>query len=316
MVEFLTTPTGLLIIFGLMFAALGGGVWAYFSSGEQERTASDRLRDMGAGASSDLVGSSAPRDETMDKIAARLSSLAAPVDADEKIKLRMRMIQAGYTNRNALEMMNATRVICAVVFPVILVPTVVSAVFGTSLIRLGMGVIMMGGIGYLLPSIIVDSQISSRQKKLMNSFPDALDLLVSSVEAGLGLDAAFRRIADEIETAAPELAHEFQQVNREISAGLTRLEALHHLSDRTGLEEVQSLVNMLTQAERFGTSIARSLRVHSSIVRQKRMSRAEEEAAKVSPKLTVVMILFLMPCLMIVLLGPAAISIKKNLIDK
>ena len=313
MAEFLTTPTGFLMMFILIFTALGGGVWAYFTSGDPERSASDRLRDMSAGPGEDT---GPRRNEAVDKITARLSALASPDDAEEQGKLRLKMVQAGYTNKNALEVMNATRVIMALGLPIVLVPTVWSAAFGSTFVRLAAGVIVLGAIGYIIPSVIVDGRVSGRQKKLMNSFPDALDLLVSSVEAGLGLDAAFRRIAEEIETAAPELAHEFQVVNHEISAGLTRLDALHHLADRTGLEEVQALVNMLTQAERFGTSIARSLRVHSSIVRQKRMARAEEEAAKVSPKLTVVMILFLMPCLMIVLLGPAAISIKHNLIDK
>ena len=122
-------------------------------------------------------------------------------------------------------------------------------------------------------------------------------------------------MADELEFAAPELAAEFRLVNNETGAGVPRVEALRHLYDRTGLESIKSLVNMLVQAERFGTSIARSLRVHANITREKRMARAEEEAAKVSPKLTVVMILFLMPSLFIVIMGPAAVNIKRNFID-
>ena len=139
-----------------------------------------------------------------------------------------------------------------------------------------------------------------------------MDFLVSTVEAGLGLDAAFRRVADELESTSPELAREFKMINHEVSAGVARTDALKHLAERTGLEEIHSLVNMLTQAERFGTSIAHSLRIFSDITRQKRMARAEEEAAKISPKLTVVMILFLMPTLMVILLGPAGINIKNN----
>lgn len=311
MVEFMTTPTGMLILFALLFVALGGGVWAYFQSQPEEKSTSARLREV-AGAEAPKITSA--RDESVDKITARLASLAAPTDDDEKAKLRLQLIQAGYANRNALEVLSSTRVILAVVLPVVLVPTAWVAIFGSGLLYMGGGVILFGVIGYIVPGVIVDSQVKARQKLLMNSFSDALDLLVSSVEAGLGMDAAFRRIADEIEPAAPELAKEFQMVNTEISAGIPRLDALRHLSDRTGLEEVAALVNMLTQADRFGTSIAKSLRVHSSLTRQKRMSRAEEEAAKVSPKLTVVMILFLMPCLMIVLLGPAAVNIKNNLL--
>jgi tight adherence protein C len=171
-------------------------------------------------------------------------------------------------------------------------------------------------MGYMLPQIYVSSRISARQKSLLQPFPDALDLLVTSVEAGLGVDAAFRRVATELEAAAPELALEFQLVNNEISAGVARPDALKHLAVRTGLKEIKALVNMLTQAERFGTSIARAMRIHSDLTRQKRMARAEEAAAKVSPKLTVVMILFLLPCLFIVLLGPAIIKVKNLLMSE
>ncbi len=310
--EFLTSPLGLLLMLILMLAAFVGPVVAYMMRQAPEKSANERLREFQPDEGTSIT--TGQRDEAVDKIAARLAALASTDDKDEKAELRMKMIQAGYTSKNALEMMNASRVLLAVGLPVLLVPTAVVTLLGKGLIGLGVGVVVLGAIGYILPSMIVDSQISSRQKLLMNAFPDALDLLVSSVEAGLGLDAAFRRIAEEIEGSTPELAHEFQMVNHEISAGVARLDALHHLHERTGVDEIGALVNMLTQAERFGTSIARSLRVHSSLTRQKRMSRAEEEAAKVSPKLTVVMILFLMPCLMIVLLGPAAVSIKNNLL--
>ena len=146
----------------------------------------------------------------------------------------------------------------------------------------------------------------------MQSFPDALDLLVSSVESGLGIDAALKRVAREIAPASPQLANELQLVNHEIAGGVPRLEALRRLAARTGVDEIKSLVNMLTQAERFGTSIARSLRVHSRVTRQRRMSKAEEEAAKVGPKITIVMIVFMLPCLMVVLLGPAGVRIINN----
>ena len=135
------------------------------------------------------------------------------------------------------------------------------------------------------------------------------DLLVSCVEAGLGLDAAFRRVSEEMEAASPLLARELQLVTAEVNAGVPRSEALKHLGDRTGLDDVNALVNVLVQAERFGTSVSRALRVHSEHVRVRRMQRAEEKAAQVSPKLTVAMILFILPCLIAVLIGPAAISV-------
>lgn len=181
-----------------------------------------------------------------------------------------------------------------------------------STVNIALVVVFAATFGYYAPSLWLTNIINKRKRKLLAAFPDSLDLLVSCVEAGLGLDAAFRRVANEMEAASPELAREFQIVNNEISAGVPRVEALRHLEARTGLDEIRSLVNMLAQAERFGTSIAKGLRVHSRMTRSKRMSRAEEEAAKVSPKLTVVMILFLLPVLGAVLMGPALIKVTQT----
>jgi tight adherence protein C len=156
----------------------------------------------------------------------------------------------------------------------------------------------------------VDNVIQKRQSELLKSFPDALDLLVSCVEAGLGLDIAFRRVADELSFSAPDLARELQMVTAEVATGVPRADALRHLADRTGLDEILSLVNVLVQAERFGTSVGRALRVHSEHVRTRRMQKAEEKAAQVSPKLTIIMILFILPCLMVVLMAPALLRVK------
>ena len=169
-------------------------------------------------------------------------------------------------------------------------------------------------IGYYIPSVYVSNRLENRKEELLKPFPDALDLLVSSVEAGLGLDAAFRRVSLEMESAAPLLARELQTVNNEVAAGVPRIEALRKLDYRTGLGEVNALVNVLMQAERFGTSVAKALRIHAELVRKKRMLAAEESAARISPKLTVAMILFILPGLVIVLAGPAFINVVRNLI--
>ena len=221
----------------------------------------------------------------------------------------MKLLQAGYRDPRATDIYNALRVVLLAIVPLLVSPFLV---WSQRIEFILLGVVFGSIVGYMLPQIVVSSQVTSRQKNLLKPFPDALDLLVTSVEAGLGVDAAFRRVAKELEAAAPDLALEFQLVNNEISAGVARTDALKHLALRTGLKEIKALVNMLTQAERFGTSIARAMRIHSDLTRQKRMARAEA-AAKVSPKLTVVMILFLLPCLFIVLLGPALIKVK-NLI--
>jgi len=243
-----------------------------------------------------------------------LSKLATPSDEQQRNLLRQKLLHAGYRNRNAAEVFNGVRVASVFLIPVIAAPFI--TYLPNALTQLPQWIVLCGGtifaalIGWMGPMYIVNRRVEGRQRKLLAPFPDALDLLVTSVEAGLALDMAFRRVADEVRSAAPELALEFQLVNHEAAAGVPRLEAFRHLAVRTGLDEIKSLVNMMVQAERFGTSIATALRIHGDLVRQKRMAKAEEEAAKVSPKLTIIMILFLMPCLLIVLLGPAAIRVR------
>ena len=297
--------SGFVVIAVLVFGALLTLVVGVYLFLNPSRTATDRLSEM---QKADLK-LTFDKEGQVDRITERLSRLANPTNEDEKNVLRTQIMQAGYTSRHAPEVFNAARAVAAIALPVLIVPVLAG---GLKMMPMFGMVVVLAMIGYYTPSFVLDSQVAARQKLLMKPFPDALDLLVSSVEAGLGLDAAFRRVAEEMEGAAPELAYEFQMVNHEISAGIPRMEALRHLTTRTGVDEIGRLVNMLTQAERFGTSIARSLRIHSSITRQKRMSRAEEEAAKVSPKLTIVMILFLLPCLILVLLGPAAINVKNT----
>jgi tight adherence protein C len=271
------------------------------------RTAGDRLRELKRAPEAetyDIITVEKP-EEGMTSVASRLGALAAPSSDEERSKQRLQLLQAGYKNRHALEIYNGIRVTAALCLPMLVAPFAGQI----GLVQTALAVLLAAAFGYYAPALYVSNVTDKRKKSLLRAFPDALDLLVSCVEAGLGLDAAFRRVALEMETAAPDLAREFQLVTHEISAGVPRVEALRHLERRTGLDEVRSLVNMLAQAERFGSSIARGLRVHSRMTRQKRMSRAEEEAAKVSPKLTVIMILFLLPVLGMVLMGPAAIKV-------
>lgn len=292
----------------LAVVVFGGMAYAAMVLTNPTRTAQDRLRDMTTVEDDEEAFVISGEAEGMDAIAQRLGSLAATKDETEIKKQRSKLLQAGYKHRHALEILNGTRVTLALCLPMLVVPVAA----GMSLPKLTAAVLVAAVVGYYAPQVVLDNIVNKRQATLLRSFPDCLDLLVSSVEAGLGIDAAFRRVANEMEGAAPDLSHEFQLVNHEISAGVARVTALRHLEERTGLDEVRSLVNMLAQAEKFGTSIAKSLRVHAKQTREKRMSRAEEEAAKVSPKLTVVMILFLLPVLFSILIGPAAINVKNT----
>jgi len=287
--------------------SVGGMGWALYLILNPERTASDRIAEIGVGPAD--AGPSAIRSARLQKLTSSAARLAVS-DQEQLVALRKRMLQAGFRDRNAVEIYSAVRTVGALLL----------AVFAFLLLPKDKAVYVVGSallgatIGYYLPAIWVTNLLDRRKAVLLKAFPDSLDLLVSCVEAGLGLDAAFRRVAEEMEGVAPDLSRELQYVNVEVNAGIPRADALRHLAERTGLDDITSLVNVLVQAERFGTSVSRSLRVHAEHVRVRRMQRAEEKAAQVSPKLTVAMILFILPCLIIVLIGPAVINVKNILL--
>jgi tight adherence protein C len=256
------------------------------------------------------VGAGTETEDDLARFTRSIARWANPEDAPGRERLRLQMIRAGLPQRHLAEVFAAARVLLALAVPLVVMPPLWDAIPPLTAALLAL---LLTAIAYYAPGVWLNARGTARRRRLARPLPDALDLLVSSVEAGLGLDPALRRVAIELQTAAPELAGELQRVHTEVSAGIPRLTALRNLAVRTGLDEVQSLVNLLVQSDRFGTAIARSLRVHATTARQHRMSRAEEEAAKVSPKLTVVMILFLLPCLFVVLLGPAILNVRHAL---
>lgn len=166
--------------------------------------------------------------------------------------------------------------------------------------------------GYLLPEFWLTARVRHRQQTLRLSLADCLDLLVVCVEAGLALDQAFMRVTQELRIVHPELCEELDLVNAEIRVGRTRIEALRELANRTGVEDIKALVAMLVQTDRFGTSIAQSLRVHSDDLRTKRRQRAEEMAAKATVKMIPPLVFFIFPALFVVILGPAVISLYRH----
>jgi tight adherence protein C len=168
-------------------------------------------------------------------------------------------------------------------------------------------------LGYFLPSLILSHLVETRKKKIKEGLPDALDLMVVCVEAGQGLNAALKRVSDELNLSNPILAREMTMVNLEINAGLEREVALRNLAERTGVDDVASLTSMLIQADRFGTSLAQSLKVQSETLRTTRRQRLEELAAKTPVKLVFPLLLFIFPALMVVIIGPAVIRIMENL---
>jgi tight adherence protein C len=222
-------------------------------------------------------------------------------------KNELMMIRAGYRSSEAMMAFRGFK---------ILVPLALLAlVFFTGFylwnpfLVIGMAVVA----GYLLPDMWLTWRINARQRLLRRALPDGLDLLVICVEAGLGLDQALLRVAQELSVAHPELSEELQMVNLEMRVGKTRLDAMRELARRTGLDDIKALVSMLIQTERFGTSVAQSLRVHSDDLRMKRRQRAEEMAAKTTVKMVPALVFFIFPALLVVILGPAIIAIMRQL---
>jgi tight adherence protein C len=165
----------------------------------------------------------------------------------------------------------------------------------------------------MAPEFYITQVVRKRQHRLQLSLPDALDLMVISMEAGLGLDQAILRVSQELKYAHPELSEELQMVNMETQLGKNRLDALRELATRTGVEDIKALVAMLIQTDRFGTSLAQSLRVFSDELRLKRRQRAEEQAAKTTVKMVPPLVFFIFPALMVVILGPGVIAIMHQL---
>jgi len=228
-------------------------------------------------------------------------------------RLRRRLIQAGYLSENAVTIYRAIALSSFLITPMLLT-FLLTVVFGRGFDGSTVGLILVSfGFGLFLPSFMLSRSITKRQQRITRSLPDALDLMVVCVEAGLGLNAALQRVGREMELVEPALAQELSITNREIMAGRPRDEALRNLGDRTGVGDLKSLVAMLVQTDRFGTSIADSLRVFSDSMRTKRRQRAEEMVAKAAIKLIFPLLLFIFPALLIVLMGPALIKLPELL---
>jgi len=224
-------------------------------------------------------------------------------------EVRQFLLQAGYVDPNAVAIYWAARVFLAtglVAAALTLLPLV-----GTTVLQMLMAVVWLGGIGWVGPVFYVRSKLKGRQKELQKAMPDMLDMLVVCVEAGLGLNQAFVRVADEIDHVSIVMSEQLALVNLEMRAGTPRDEALKNLADRTGLTDMKSLVSMLVQTDRFGTSVADALRVHSETMRTKRRQRAEEAAAKTTIKLVFPLVLFVFPAMFVVVLGPSVIAIYR-----
>ena len=247
-------------------------------------------------------------------VAKPFARLATP-DKDEEVSLlRARFLHAGLRQASAPIVYFAAKALLALVLPMLFIAAERSFGWKVTQINWMMVVLVSAAVGYYLPTIVLNVMTRIRQREIFESFPDALDLMIVCVEAGLALDMAVNRAGTEIRLRSPELADELDLVSLDLRIGSTRERALKNFAMRTGLDEVSTFVAMLIQADRFGTSLAESLRVHADGLRTRRQQRAEEAAAKIALKLLFPLIFFIFPSLMLVLLGPAFIQIYRVLL--
>ena len=305
-----------LIISGAAFAAIGCGVWAVLSmfTASKSRAAErlDELRDPGVrkrrGEETGAVNS------MIEKAAPALSKAMGEKSETEQSDLKIRLANAGFSHPNASRNFLAMKIVALVL------GLVFGAVYGFASAGFSkdswMSLVIGGGCGFYLPEVILTLMKMSRQQKIFLQLPDALDLLVVCVEAGLGLDAGMRRVSEELANGAPEVCQELGAANMQLQMGRPRREVLHDLGVRTGVDDMRALAAILIQADRFGSSIAQALRVQSDSMRTKRRQMAEEKAQGAAVKMIFPLVLFIFPGIFVILVGPAGIQLMDNLVNK
>ena len=254
------------------------------------------------------------RGDTSDKLQ-KFATFLEPQDAAEMTTARLNMLRAGYKSKNAVRAFHAAQFGLGIGFLLIgLIYALVQSAngeLGTQMLVIS--IIGPGAAGYYLPRYWVNRRLQARQQEITSGFPDALDMMLVCVEAGQSLDQSILRVAKELRAGYPALADEFDIVGHEVKAGKERISVLKDMAERVGLQDVSSFVTVLVQSATFGTSIAEALRVYASEMRDKRVMRAEEKANTLPTKLTLGTMMFTVPPLMIILIGPSIHGIATQL---
>jgi tight adherence protein C len=249
--------------------------------------------------------------ETVLKVVGPLAKLSVPTGEWESSPLRLRFLNAGIRYQDARLFYFAAKTFLPLFLSTLAYFSLRGASQGLTLLFY---VLMAALIGCYLPNVLLHLKIKSRQREIFENFPDAADLMLVCVEAGLGLDAGLTKVTEEIKRKSEALAEELHLTNLEMRAGATRDKSLRNLALRTGVEEIGTFATMMTQADKFGTSIGESLRVFSDDLRHKRQVRAEETAAKIPTKILFPLVFFIFPSVIMVILGPAVIQIIRTMI--
>lgn len=304
-------PMLLLVFIAVAGVTLGVGLWLNRRAGVQQR-----LDHVGTAGQRDPLGleGKAEWHAKVVKAVGPVAKLSAPKEGWENSSLRVRFMQAGLREKSWPALFFASKTVLALGLPsLFLMFTGLSAVQLSTNLNLLL-LLLLAAIGYYLPNGILARMVEWRKTEIQDALPDALDLMTVCVEAGLGLDAAMNRAAGEIGMRSEALEEELNLVALELRMGVKREVALRNLALRTGVDDVSSFVAMIVQADRFGTNVAEALRIQGETMRTHRRLRAEERAAKIPLKLLFPLIFFIFPSLMLVLMGPAMISIYRVLL--
>lgn len=296
-----------------VFGAVTVMLWAMFTifSGDSSR-ASERLDQLKDPNAKPDLGDDPNSMSMLEKAAPTLSKAFEPKSELEQNELKVKLANAGFNSPNAAQMYAGARAGLGIY----------CALAGGALGYFRWGANMQGmmalaitaAIGLYAPAIWLWLIRKGRMERIFLSLPDLLDLLVVCVEAGLGLDAAMRRVADELEDSAPDASYEFAMCNMQLQMGIPKKQVLHDLGVRSGVDDMKALAAILIQAEKFGSSIAQALRVQSDTMRIKRKQMAEEKAQQTSVKMIFPLVIFIFPGVFVVIVGPAAIMMINNLL--
>jgi tight adherence protein C len=306
----------LLIFAGILLVVFA--VYLVFKGWGEKRRIVEKIEREGAPAplvaSGDATETAGAFQKSFVDLTTRLGQYSSPKGEEELTHRKKKLVVAGYRKPNAPIVFYGSKILLAVAFPAAVFMTLIFLGIPVRKMNLLMILLALALSGFYAPDLWVRLAIARRQEMITDGFPDALDMMVVCVEAGMGLDQAIKRVADEMKLNYRIISEEFAQMNMELRAGRSRQDAMRNLAARTDVEDVKSLVTLLLQTDKFGTSVANALRVHSDTMRTKRRQRAEEMAAKLPVKMLFPLVLFIFPSLFVVLLGPGVIQIYRVLI--
>ncbi len=289
---------------------------AFIIRGRQSNT-KGRLRKLVGKDGASKSGDSPTRflGQRQDTLASRISKPLHKLSSIEKrtvrLKMQLKLVRAGYRSDQAIHNYLAAKILCPLIYVSIFMFTNMVYNFQVKAI---LYIVLLIILGFFTPSLWVFLMTKTRQEKIVKGLPDALDLMVVCVESGLGLDMTIKRVGDEMLPICKDLSEEFTLSTLEVRAGISREDALKNMNIRIGVSEMNSLTTVLSQTSRFGTSLAKALRIHSDSMRTKRRQMAEGMAAKATVKMVFPLVLFIFPAIFVVLVGPGALTIIKHLL--